>query len=168
MWAQLYTYVGYSSNLRNIVGVWHNLMQTMVGGFSVPRYCANAPVQNIEAKDVRGGFWIFRHIYKGILRRECLYVSWVSENTQNGEKKAQQNRSQYWRQRRTRGSPQTYHHKHHFFHPRFYHRHCKKIMREVKGRPKWAFLSISSIVSFSMNLFLQECKGQGFLKGVML
>ena len=45
---------------------------------------------------------------------------------------------------------------------------CKKIMREVKGRPKQACLFISSIVNFSRNLFPQECNGQTFLKGAML
>lgn len=57
------------------------------GGFSVPRYCAETifprldytaepPVQTILAKDVHGGIWKFRHIYRGTPRRHLLTTGW--------------------------------------------------------------------------------------------
>lgn len=57
------------------------------GGFSVPRYCAETifprldynaepPVQTILAKDVHGGVWKFRHIYRGTPRRHLLTTGW--------------------------------------------------------------------------------------------
>ncbi|XP_022846670.1 auxin response factor 18-like [Olea europaea var. sylvestris] len=57
------------------------------GGFSVPRYCAETlfppldytadpPVQTILAKDVHGGTWKFRHIYRGTPRRHLLTTGW--------------------------------------------------------------------------------------------
>ncbi|XP_022854132.1 auxin response factor 18-like [Olea europaea var. sylvestris] len=57
------------------------------GGFSVPRYCAETifprlnysaepPVQTIFAKDVHGGTWKFRHIYRGTPRRHLLTTGW--------------------------------------------------------------------------------------------
>nr|AMO02493.1 auxin response factor [Boehmeria nivea] len=57
------------------------------GGFSVPRYCAETifprldysadpPVQNVVAKDVHGGVWKFRHIYRGTPRRHLLTTGW--------------------------------------------------------------------------------------------
>nr|XP_043615379.1 auxin response factor 16-like [Erigeron canadensis]XP_043615380.1 auxin response factor 16-like [Erigeron canadensis] len=57
------------------------------GGFSVPRYCADTifpkldyaadpPVQTIQAKDVHGQIWRFRHIYRGTPRRHLLTTGW--------------------------------------------------------------------------------------------
>eukprot|EP00268_Persea_americana_P046800 TRINITY_DN4836_c0_g1_i2.p1 TRINITY_DN4836_c0_g1~~TRINITY_DN4836_c0_g1_i2.p1 ORF type:complete len:699 (+),score=135.89 TRINITY_DN4836_c0_g1_i2:787-2883(+) len=57
------------------------------GGFSVPRYCAETifhpldysadpPVQIIQAKDVHGEVWKFRHIYRGTPRRHLLTTGW--------------------------------------------------------------------------------------------
>ncbi|XP_050211238.1 auxin response factor 18-like [Mercurialis annua] len=57
------------------------------GGFSVPRYCAEAifpkldysvepPVQTILAKDVLGETWKFRHIFRGTPRRHLLTTGW--------------------------------------------------------------------------------------------
>ncbi|GMN24798.1 hypothetical protein TIFTF001_000704 [Ficus carica] len=57
------------------------------GGFSVPRYCAETifpgldysadpPVQTVVAKDVHGGVWKFRHIYRGTPRRHLLTTGW--------------------------------------------------------------------------------------------
>ncbi|XP_028775141.1 auxin response factor 18-like [Neltuma alba] len=57
------------------------------GGFSVPRYCAETifprldfsadpPLQYIEAKDVHGESWKFKHIYRGTPRRHLLTTGW--------------------------------------------------------------------------------------------
>ncbi|XP_062185421.1 auxin response factor 13-like [Phragmites australis] len=57
------------------------------GGFSVPRYCADAifpsldfdadpPVQNLIMRDPKGKAWQFRHIYRGTPRRHLLTTGW--------------------------------------------------------------------------------------------
>ncbi|MQL79409.1 hypothetical protein Taro_011836 [Colocasia esculenta] len=57
------------------------------GGFSVPRFCADAifpaldygaepPVQNLVVSDVHGVEWDFRHIYRGTPRRHLLTTGW--------------------------------------------------------------------------------------------
>ncbi|OAY84004.1 Auxin response factor 8 [Ananas comosus] len=57
------------------------------GGFSVPRYCADSifprldmskdpPVQYLSIRDVHGGRWEFRHIYRGTPRRHLLTTGW--------------------------------------------------------------------------------------------
>lgn len=57
------------------------------GGFSVPRFCADAifpaldygkepPAQNIAVKDIHGVAWTFRHIYRGTPRRHLLTTGW--------------------------------------------------------------------------------------------
>ncbi|XVE95384.1 hypothetical protein REPUB_Repub02eG0092600 [Reevesia pubescens] len=57
------------------------------GGFSVPRFCADSifppldynaepPVQTLSVTDVRGGVWVFRHIYRGTPRRHLLTTGW--------------------------------------------------------------------------------------------
>ncbi|KAG8082702.1 hypothetical protein GUJ93_ZPchr0014g47017 [Zizania palustris] len=58
------------------------------GGFSVPRYCADnilpeldynvstTPLQYVYAKDVHGVEWKFRHIYRGTPRRHLLTTGW--------------------------------------------------------------------------------------------
>ncbi|XVE55420.1 hypothetical protein DITRI_Ditri03aG0157200 [Diplodiscus trichospermus] len=57
------------------------------GGFSVPRFCADSifppldynaepPVQTLSVTDIRGGFWEFRHIYRGTPRRHLLTTGW--------------------------------------------------------------------------------------------
>ncbi|KAI9122104.1 hypothetical protein K1719_006793 [Acacia pycnantha] len=57
------------------------------GGFSVPRFCADTifpplnfkaviPLQYIEAKDVHGESWKFKHIYRGTPRRHLLTTGW--------------------------------------------------------------------------------------------
>lgn len=57
------------------------------GGFSVPRFCADSifprlnfvddpPVQNLAIRDIHGGVWEFRHIYRGTPRRHLLTTGW--------------------------------------------------------------------------------------------
>ncbi|KAL8162402.1 LOW QUALITY PROTEIN: hypothetical protein V2J09_013891 [Rumex salicifolius] len=57
------------------------------GGFSVPRFCADSvlpqldfgeepPVQVVTITDVRGESWSFRHIYRGTPRRHLLTTGW--------------------------------------------------------------------------------------------
>ncbi|KAH0747403.1 hypothetical protein KY285_009060 [Solanum tuberosum] len=57
------------------------------GGFSVPRFCADSifprlnfeaepPVQNLCIRDIKGGVWEFRHIYRGTPRRHLLTTGW--------------------------------------------------------------------------------------------
>ncbi|KAK4272875.1 hypothetical protein QN277_021370 [Acacia crassicarpa] len=57
------------------------------GGFSVPRFCAETifpplnfkaviPLQCIEAKDVHGESWKFKHVYRGTPRRHLLTTGW--------------------------------------------------------------------------------------------
>lgn len=57
------------------------------GGFSVPRFCADSifprlnflddpPVQNLAFRDIHGGVWDFRHIYRGTPRRHLLTTGW--------------------------------------------------------------------------------------------
>ncbi|KAH7365549.1 hypothetical protein KP509_18G034300 [Ceratopteris richardii] len=57
------------------------------GGFSIPRYCADTifprldytqtpPVQKIQARDIQGTIWTFRHIYRGTPRRHLLTTGW--------------------------------------------------------------------------------------------
>ncbi|KAK6152107.1 hypothetical protein DH2020_014742 [Rehmannia glutinosa] len=57
------------------------------GGFSVPKYCAdmvfpklecglNPPAQTIHVKDVHGGVWNFKHIFRGRPRQHLLTTGW--------------------------------------------------------------------------------------------
>ncbi|KAL1561311.1 Arf17p [Salvia divinorum] len=57
------------------------------GGFSVPRFCADMilpqldyaadpPVQNLSPRDTLGHAWEFRHIYRGTPRRHLLTTGW--------------------------------------------------------------------------------------------